>query len=146
MRSTSCRFSIDCLYANMFTKTIRIHWKPEFHSATFGTTTCAMSPCFLPLLYFLPSHKTWDSAHLSRQFQWKTHYSDYEYISYLLNSACINIISELTSIDTQPLVAFGTPGATPLKGGSFGVPYRFCLFASAGRCWHHVTVQTCTTN
>lgn len=42
--------------ANIFNKIIRIHWKPVFHNATFGTTVCsvfAFSPTFL-----LPSHGT----------------------------------------------------------------------------------------
>jgi hypothetical protein len=42
--------STYCLLENTFNRTIPSHWKPAFHSATFGTTVCSKFPCFPPLL------------------------------------------------------------------------------------------------
>ena len=54
------------------------------------------------------------------------------------------IISALTVVYTQPLVAFGAPGTTPLRRCSARVLHLLRLFAAAGRCWRRICVQTCT--
>jgi hypothetical protein len=55
----NCWLSRILLVANIFSKIIRIHWKPMFRNATFGTTLCSTFPSFLlpPLLPSDPRYR-----------------------------------------------------------------------------------------
>lgn len=43
----NCWLSRILIFANIFSKIIRIHWKPMFRNATFGTTSCPILISFL---------------------------------------------------------------------------------------------------
>ena len=77
----------------------------------------------------------------------KSNFQRFDILVTLFSSAELHsaqIISPLTVIYTQPLVAFGAPGTSPLRRCSARVVHHLRLFAAAWRCWSRMCVQICT--